>query len=256
MQRDLSSPVPWRRSLRVSQERRLKRARRERRERTGRRGLVAAVCGLAVMAGGAFAHDGGAPEGAATTSVYLDRGDRGDGVRDLQRALGISVDGVFGPRTDRAVRAFQARNGLTVDGIAGPITLRALGLGRGTAGKSPATEEPASEPGGQGSSGAEEESAAPAPSDDEPAAEEPASAPASGQTPAKLQAIAQCESGGNAEAVSPSGRYRGKYQFSRETWRGVGGEGDPAAASEAEQDRRAATLYEQSGGSAWPNCAG
>ncbi|MDQ3409129.1 MAG: transglycosylase family protein [Actinomycetota bacterium] len=80
---------------------------------------------------------------------------------------------------------------------------------------------------------------------EEPAAEEPSS---------DLQAIAQCESGGDAGAVSPNGEYRGKYQFSRETWRGVGGEGDPAAASEAEQDRRAAELYEQSGSTSWPTC--
>jgi hypothetical protein len=35
----------------------------------------------------------------------------------------------------------------------------------------------------------------------------------------------------------------------------VGGSGDPAAAPEAEQDRRAATLMVQAGPSAWPNCA-
>ncbi|MBA2262532.1 MAG: peptidoglycan-binding protein, partial [Solirubrobacterales bacterium] len=101
------------------------------RERVGRRGAVAAVCGLAVMTGGAFAHDGGAPTPAAATPAYLDSGDRGEGVRDLQRALEISVDGVYGPQTERSVRAFQERKGLQVDGIAGPVTLRELGLGRG-----------------------------------------------------------------------------------------------------------------------------
>ncbi len=41
------------------------------------------------------------------------------------------VDGIAGPQTKRAVRAFQARRGLVVDGIAGPRTRRALGrLGR------------------------------------------------------------------------------------------------------------------------------
>jgi Transglycosylase-like domain/Putative peptidoglycan binding domain len=70
-----------------------------------------------------------------------------------------------------------------------------------------------------------------------------------------LEQIAQCESGGDPTAVSPDGRYHGKYQFSRATWRSVGGVGNPAMASEAEQDRRAAILYERRGGAPWPNCA-
>lgn len=39
-----------------------------------------------------------------------------------------AVDGVFGARTYRAVRRFQERNGLSVDGIIGPATARALGM--------------------------------------------------------------------------------------------------------------------------------
>jgi hypothetical protein len=64
---------------------------------------------------------------------------RGDDVRVLQRALEGAVqirlsatdgsfDGVFGERTELAVRTFQSRQGLLVDGIAGPMTLGGLGL--------------------------------------------------------------------------------------------------------------------------------
>ena len=48
--------------------------------------------------------------------------------------------------------------------------------------------------------------------------------------------------------------FYGKYQFTQETWQSVGGTGNPAAASEAEQDRRAAQLYAQAGSSPWPVC--
>jgi peptidoglycan hydrolase-like protein with peptidoglycan-binding domain len=70
-----------------------------------------------------------------------------------------------------------------------------------------------------------------------------------------LAQIAQCESGGDPTAVSPDGRYRGKYQFSRSTWRAMGGTGDPADAPEAVQDRLAAELLAARGTSPWPNCA-
>jgi hypothetical protein len=77
-----------------------------------------------------------------------------------------------------------------------------------------------------------------------------------GGASAVLARIAQCESGGNPRAVSANGRYFGKYQFSRATWRSVGGRGNPARASEAEQDRRARILYRRAGTSPWPHCGG
>jgi hypothetical protein len=76
----------------------------------------------------------------------------------------------------------------------------------------------------------------------------------SSATPGHLQAIAACESGGDASAIGGGGAYRGKYQFDRQTWASVGGSGDPASASESEQDRRAAALYSQRGSSPWPTC--
>jgi hypothetical protein len=72
--------------------------------------------------------------------------------------------------------------------------------------------------------------------------------------PPQLAAIAACESGGDPAAVDPSGTYRGKYQFDHATWASVGGGGDPAAASEAEQDMRAARLYARAGATPWPAC--
>jgi hypothetical protein len=64
--------------------------------------------------------------------VTLKIGSSGASVRNLQEKLqsaGFSpggVDGDFGARTDRAVRAFQRAKGLEVDGKVGPLTLRAL----------------------------------------------------------------------------------------------------------------------------------
>ena len=78
----------------------------------------------------------------------------------------------------------------------------------------------------------------------------PGSAPS-----AQLARIAQCESGGDPTAVSPDGRYRGKYQFSRATWRAMGGTGDPAAAPESVQDELAAKLMRTQGPNAWPTCS-
>ncbi len=71
-----------------------------------------------------------------------------------------------------------------------------------------------------------------------------------------LARVRQCESRGNYQIVSSTGRYRGAYQFSVETWRGVGGSGDPAAASPAEQDARALALLRLQGKRAWPVCSG
>lgn len=57
----------------------------------------------------------------------LKRGARGGDVQYLQRKLGVTTDGIFGPVTERAVKNFQRRKGLVVDGIVGPKTWAALG---------------------------------------------------------------------------------------------------------------------------------
>jgi hypothetical protein len=68
-----------------------------------------------------------------------------------------------------------------------------------------------------------------------------------------LEAIAASESGGDPAADTRNGFY-GKYQFDLGTWQSVGGTGNPAQASEREQDRRAAALYAAAGPSPWPVC--
>jgi peptidoglycan hydrolase-like protein with peptidoglycan-binding domain len=69
--------------------------------------------------------------------VHVSEGSRGDAVGAVQSqfqarnlsgdpARGLQVDGVFGPKTDEAVRGFQQAAGLAVDGIVGPVTWNAL----------------------------------------------------------------------------------------------------------------------------------
>ncbi|HEX7300386.1 MAG TPA: transglycosylase family protein [Solirubrobacteraceae bacterium] len=206
--RDLSSPVPWRRSLRASQSRRAARARRRRLALRGRAGLTLALVLSTVAAGGAFAQSAATPVAPGVQSA--------DSVRALQQRLGVKPDGVYGPKTRAAVKRFQRAHGLAADGVAGPQTLAAL-----------------------------------APASDEAPSDAAATRPAASDT---LQRIAQCESGGDPNAVSADGTYRGKYQFDRTTWKQMGGDGDPADATEAEQDRIAAKLLAQRGTAPWPNC--
>lgn len=69
--------------------------------------------------------------------VQVSQGSTGDAVRGVQEEFqyrnlsgdpsqGVQVDGVFGPKTDAAVRGFQQALGLVVDGIVGPLTWRAF----------------------------------------------------------------------------------------------------------------------------------
>ena len=68
---------------------------------------------------------GGAKPGSWCTRV-LRNGCRGDDVKELQRRLGVGADGVFGAKTEAAVRAFQKKKGLDCDGCVGPRTAAAL----------------------------------------------------------------------------------------------------------------------------------
>jgi resuscitation-promoting factor RpfB len=142
-------------------------------------------------------------------------------VAQIQNALGIPADGIAGPQTRRAVKRFQRSHGLTPDGIVGPATLAALGLGSTDGGARTLQSAP-----------------------DDAAADD--------DTTTSLAKIAQCESGGDPTVTN--GPYRGKYQFTRATWRRYGGTGDPAKADEATQDAIAAKLYTAEGAKPWPVC--
>lgn len=73
----------------------------------------------------------------ASAELYK-KGSSGATVREIQTRLKAwgyysgSVDGVYGSRTEKAVRYFQQKNGLAADGQAGPLTLAALGLPTGS----------------------------------------------------------------------------------------------------------------------------
>ena len=71
---------------------------------------------------------------AASFAEALRRGSRGTAVTELQTRLKRwgyytgAVDGVFGAKTESAVKAFQRRNGLTPDGVVGERTAAAIGI--------------------------------------------------------------------------------------------------------------------------------
>lgn len=64
-----------------------------------------------------------APAARATLKV----GSKGGDVKYLQKKLGITADGAFGPQTRKHVIEFQQKHGLTADGIVGPATWKAIG---------------------------------------------------------------------------------------------------------------------------------
>ena len=101
--------------------------------------LLSAVllCGSCIFAGNSRFHIYNEKTGTEVLSKY---GSRGEEVRKIQtklKELGYysdAVDGIFGTKTQNAVKAFQRNCGLTADGIAGPKTLLYLGLGGSSSG--------------------------------------------------------------------------------------------------------------------------
>ncbi|HEY7932653.1 MAG TPA: peptidoglycan-binding protein [Solirubrobacteraceae bacterium] len=135
--RDLAQTEPWELSLGRSRTRR--RASQLRFVPTSTRAKRLSLGTLIALAAGpagalsettavSSASSGPTAEPPTTTehTVVLNEGSEGRQVRLLQQALGINVDGIYGPQTEAAVRAFQASHGLSVDGVAGPLTNAAL----------------------------------------------------------------------------------------------------------------------------------
>lgn len=60
--------------------------------------------------------------------MLIKQGSRGSHVEDIQEFLGLKADGIFGPRTEAAVKRFQQENNLWTDGIVGPKTMNLMGI--------------------------------------------------------------------------------------------------------------------------------
>jgi peptidoglycan hydrolase-like protein with peptidoglycan-binding domain len=161
-----------------------------------------------------------APAAAATSSrssyIVLAPGDQGPRVLALQHFLHVAgAAGHYGPRTRAAVIGWQAAHHRNRTGLVGRFLWNAV---RASTSRAP---EPSR----------------------------------SGDRVTRLNwpALADCESSGNPRAVNRAGYY-GLYQFSRGTWRSVGGSGLPTGASPGEQTTRAQILFRRSGSSPWPHC--
>ncbi|MDQ3648482.1 MAG: peptidoglycan DD-metalloendopeptidase family protein, partial [Actinomycetota bacterium] len=163
LQRDLALPEPWQKSLERSQRRR-ELAARGRKEVARRKGASAAMA-TAMLAGpaapfasaaqgggGAKEDDTSAPASGGERQIEiragglpLSSGYEGDLVAALQQGLGVDADGIFGPITEGAVKAFQRRAGLPVTGVVDPATWQALFSGvasKGTASSPSASSGP------------------------------------------------------------------------------------------------------------------
>lgn len=97
-----------------------------------RRSAIALCCALLLLCAGIAPRAAQMRTDAVRTLSKL--GSTGAEVRRIQQTLqqlgyyGGEVDGIYGARTQAAVKAFQRSCGITADGIAGPTTLRYLGL--------------------------------------------------------------------------------------------------------------------------------
>ena len=175
---------------------------------------------------------------------------RGEDVSTLQSRLELhgfqlprwGVDGIFGPETEGVTRAFQASRGLAVDGIVGPMTWAAAFDQKVSFAPPVSHEVPAPTPVHHTVTWSA------------PQHQAVASSSSSGVAGGVWARLRQCESGGNYSTNTGNGYY-GAYQFTQQTWNGVGMSGSPASASPAQQDAAAQKLQAQSGWGQWPACS-
>ncbi|MFT4034411.1 MAG: transglycosylase family protein [Patulibacter sp.] len=208
-----------------------------------RRALAAATLAL-MMPGAAHGAGGGVAIGATAQSGASAPSVSRVAVRRAQTLLRTTVTGTNDPATRVVVKRFQRLRGLTPSGVITRATYREIRSAF-------ALLEVAS----TGTAAGAASDAAVATTPEAGAFQLPVNlAPFTTLEQTILDQVATCESQGDPQAISPNGTYRGKYQFDRATWRTVGGSGDPAAASEAEQDQRAAILLRQRGTGPWPVC--
>ena len=162
LQRDLALHEPWQKSLERSRRRR-ELAARARKEVARRKGASAAMA-TAMLAGPAAPFAAAAQGGSSKRSddasapasdagsgqqieiraggLPLSFGYEGDMVAALQKGVGVESDGIFGPITQNAVKAFQRRAGLPVTGVVDPATWQALFSGTAAQGTASSSSAP------------------------------------------------------------------------------------------------------------------
>ena len=72
--------------------------------------------------------------------MLLKKGSKGSEVKELQKALGVAADGIFGVGTEAVVKKFQKDNGLDADGMVGNKTWEAIGIDTDSSSASEETE--------------------------------------------------------------------------------------------------------------------
>ena len=178
---------------------------------------------------------------APLSPYLLTAGDRGTAVKQVQRAVHRYPTGYFGSGTHKAVARFQHRHHLAPDGVVGPRTRRAMHLRVRII--QPPAPVAASSP-----------AQSPAPATTTTSSTQPtATQSTSSGGYAIPSSVVQCESGGNAHAVSPF-TGGGLYGILSSSWQDFGGTRyapEPYDATPGEQGAIAQKILASQGPGAW-----